>query len=385
MEHPDVLTLNPLTAFRDSTKLAPDSITGQIIYTDSLIAGDGTYVYEMARYASTFNELDTICEMLITSPYDFGNGKVRVSLELLGEDAAVECFVMQDKFMDPGDKYPNLNDAELTHSILAPGSAPSVICVGSTAFRKSYLNFRKVTKVNDYGENGYWSTYSSVGPTVDGRIKPDVLAPGTNIISSFSSYYYENDNHASGLTATVKFFEHNGRQYLWTSDMGTSMATPVVAGAIALWLQACPTLTPEDVMEALAATSRQPDTTLPYPNNYYGYGVIDVYRGLLHILGLSAITNISQNQPTEVQVRPKADGTLQLTLNGSERPDRLTIYDLKGQTVWQTVLPSAGGTSTDEGLSVLTVRPPTLHKGVYAIQLYGRSAATNGSTLVRLE
>ena len=385
MEHPDVLLLNPLSAFRDSTKLAPDSLTGEIIYTDSLLAVDGTYVYKMARYASTFNEQDTICEMLITSPFDFGNGRVRVSLEVLGEDAAVECFVIQDKFMTPSGNYPDLNDGELTHSVMSPGSAPSVICVGSTCYRKSYLNFRQVTKVNDYGENGFWSTYSSVGPTIDGRTKPDVLAPGTNIISSFSSYYYENNNFASGITATVKFFEQNGRKYLWTSDMGTSMATPVVAGAIALWLQACPTLTPEDVMDALAATSKQPDTSLSYPNNYYGYGIIDVYYGLLHVLGLSGITDISHTQPSAVQVRPGANGTLKLTLSGNERPDHIKLYDLSGRMVWQTALSSAASTTTDNGTAVLTVRPPALPKAVYAIQLHGPSSATHGSTLVRIE
>ena len=386
MQHPDTLVLNPITAFQDETKIEPDSITGATIYTDSLHASDGTYVYKLARYASAFNELDTICEMLVTSPYDFGNNKARVSLEVLGEQAAVEVFVLQEKFQSPGDNYPDLNDSELTHSILSPGSAPAVICVGSTSYRKSFLNFREVTKANDYGENGYWSTYSSVGPTVDGRIKPDVLTAGTNIISSYSSYYYEHDHFASGITATVKFFDHNERQYLWAASMGTSMATPVVAGAIALWLEACPTLTPEDIMQTLAATCRQPDNTLPYPNNYYGYGVLDIYRGLLHVLGLSAITEISSFQPIRVKVRPGAPGTLLITTTGNEQPDHLSLYDLSGHKVWDTSLSRSNAIDIGgNGATTQNVKLPPLPKAVYAVQLQGPTQDTNGSTLVRLD
>ena len=64
------------------------------------------------------------------------------------------------------------------------------------------------------------------------------------------------------------------------------MACPVVAGTIALWLQAVPTLTREDIIGVFSRTCRKPDETLTYPNNVYGHGEIDAYRGLLDILGI---------------------------------------------------------------------------------------------------
>ena len=56
------------------------------------------------------------------------------------------------------------------------------------------------------------------------------------------------------------------RTYEMVAMSGTSMASPVVAGIVALWLQAKPNLTLAEVKEAIAATSKHLDPTLPYPN-----------------------------------------------------------------------------------------------------------------------
>jgi subtilisin family serine protease len=101
------------------------------------------------------------------------------------------------------------------------------------------------------GEHGERSAYSSVGPTYDERVKPDVMAPGTNVISSYSSYYLEACPEASDIASDVEHFEFNGRTYAWNANSGTSMSSPVVAGIIALWLEAKPTLSRDDVMEVI--------------------------------------------------------------------------------------------------------------------------------------
>ena len=83
---------------------------------------------------------------------------------------------------------------------------------------------------------------------------------------------------------------------------GTSMSTPVVAGAVALWLQANPHLTQQAVKDIISRTSRHPDASADYPNNEYGYGEIDVYRGLLDVLGLNGINSLSTYQPSGVNI-----------------------------------------------------------------------------------
>ena len=76
------------------------------------------------------------------------------------------------------------------------------------------------------------------------------MAPGQNIISAYSSYFIMNPKNAGApLASDVRHFQYNGRTYAWNANGGTSMSSPVVAGAIALWLQAYPRLTPQDCLE----------------------------------------------------------------------------------------------------------------------------------------
>jgi hypothetical protein len=80
------------------------------------------------------------------------------------------------------------------------------------------------------------------------------------------------------------------------------MSCPIVAGVIAQWLQACPTLSPEQAMEAIAATSVHHDETLSYPNNQYGYGEINAEAGLKyiqnHFCGMEPLPDDPSAQPT---------------------------------------------------------------------------------------
>ena len=57
-----------------------------------------------------------------------------------------------------------------------------------------------------------------------------------------------------------------------------------MAGAIALWLQVYPKLTPNDCIEIFKKTCTHYDNALYYPNNYYGYGQINVYEGIKEVL-----------------------------------------------------------------------------------------------------
>jgi subtilisin family serine protease len=142
-----------------------------------------------------------------------------------------------------------------------------MICVGATYYRQGITNYLGEWKTVGGGSFGEWGTYSSVGPTYDGRIKPDVLAPGSNIISSYSSYYLANNPTANDIKWDVAHFDFNGRTYAWNSNTGTSMSSPAVAGAIALWMQAKPDLTMEEVMDVFAHTCHRPDAHATYPNN----------------------------------------------------------------------------------------------------------------------
>ena len=296
-----------------------------------------------------------------------------LSLEVLGREADVE-FWRVNGTLYANSTNPSLNAGEPVRNIVSPSSAPRVICVGATTYRNGIWNKDGVWKKYWTGEAGERAPFSSVGPTFDGRVKPDVMAPGNNIISSYSSFYREARPNASDFQWEVEAFDFAGRTYSWTSNTGTSMACPAAAGAIALWLQAKPDLTPEEVMGVIQRTSHHFDSSLDYPNNLYGYGEIDVYRGLLDILGIDKIEAVSPQQtPARISL---GNGCLTVVLPASFQESlRLRLYNMSGTLVKTTTL--------EQGQTTYTIPLEHLAAGVYAVQLDGH-ASVRGSTLIRL-
>lgn len=120
-------------------------------------------------------------------------------------------------------------------SLSAPADAVGVVSVGSV-----YLN-------------GRIAHTSSRGPTADGRIKPDLVAPGVGV-----------------------WMARPGTMDAFRTSSGTSFATPLAAGVGALILQATPTLDGFDMVDALHASA----TRLDGLNNDTGWGLVDAWAAL---------------------------------------------------------------------------------------------------------
>lgn len=103
--------------------------------------------------------------------------------------------------------------------------------------------------------NGLIASFSSRGPTYDGRIKPEVVARG---VSTYCAL-------AGGQTS----YGYRG---------GTSLATPLVAGAAAVILSAHPDWTPDEVREAMMMTA----SNFRHPDNTYGWGLVDVMAAITY-------------------------------------------------------------------------------------------------------
>jgi subtilisin family serine protease len=134
----------------------------------------------------------------------------------------------------------------LYYYIAAPADADSVISVGAV------------------NSNGEIASFSSHGPTYDGRIKPEVCAQGV-------STWCVDANSDSYRTAS-----------------GTSISAPLVSGAAAVILSAHPDWTPMEVREAMMMTADRVDN----PDNNYGYGVIDVMAAIDYELSVIDENNI---------------------------------------------------------------------------------------------
>lgn len=326
---------------------------------------------EIQAYPNCYNAAET-CYDLTFYGYHVGFD-APLSVEMVGREADVEFWRVNGNLMN-NSLNPRLDAGETTHNIHSPSSAPCVISVGATSYRDSLQNQKGEWKRYWQGPLGKRVDFSSMGPTMDGRVKPDVVAPGNNVVSSYSSFFQEQHPGSSDLDWNVAEYEFNGRTYSWTSNSGTSQACPAVAGGIALWLQACPTLTPQDVMGVIARTSRHYDSSQVYPNNEYGYGEIDIYRGLLDILGVDRIKEVSV---THTCARISVSGR-QMVATMPEpvsEPCRLRLFNLSGHLLKEVGM-ARGATSCELSLAGLTA-------GIYAIQIDG-APTVRGSTLIRV-
>ena len=270
------------------------------LLTDSLLVGGKKYIWRVLAYPNSYDTSETAYDFQISSPSKLGDSP-QVSLQVMGRDADIELYRMSG-YMFPHSLDPVLDAGDCRYTIFSPSSSPDVICVGSTSYRTQFVNYLGEKKVYDSGQKGIRSPFSAMGPTLDGRIKPDVMAPGQNIISSYSTFFINNPKNVNAsVKSDVRHFKYNDRTYAWNANAGTSMSAPVVTGAIALWLQADPTLTPADCLEIFAKTCSHYDTSLSYPNNFYGYGQIDVAAGLREVLRRKAlgINTIGQKKVSE--------------------------------------------------------------------------------------
>ena len=255
----------------------PDSIQ-----TDTLQVGAYTYQIFTASYPSCYDASQWATELLVRDITPGRESDAQIGLTLSGIGEEVEA-VASGGYFDHYSRFPDWVDAGTSHNIHFPSCAPSVICVGSTAYRTGVRNADGKWMDFNFGKDGERGTHSSIGPSLMGLTKPDVMAPGLNIIAGFSSYYMERNPGDWHSDFHVRCFDHEGRRYAWNAQSGTSMSSPIVAGIIALWMQEIPLLTTEQVLEAIAATATHHDPALTYPNNYYGHGEIDATAGLHYL------------------------------------------------------------------------------------------------------
>ncbi|MCH5169365.1 MAG: cation:proton antiporter [Prevotellaceae bacterium] len=280
------------------------------LLVDTITAGDLTFQLMYSTYPCCYDPAQLVTDVVITK---IGKGlltSIQMGISVVGSGTEVEVYQGVGYLQSKPD-YPDYQDAESTHNIHFPGSVPSVVCVGSTSYRTGFLTYEGIWRTVDWGTGGEVAGYSSRGPTMAGNVKPDVLAPGTNVVAAFNSFYAESNPQDYVATLDVVRYKFNGRTYGWNMQNGTSMACPVVAGIIAQWLEAIPTLTREQIIEAFGATCKRHDPLLTYPNNDYGYGEIDAEAGLEYLLA-------------------HYDGVVPVPASGSER-----VYDLNGREVTQ--------------------------------------------------
>ena len=142
-----------------------------------------------------------------------------------------------------------------------PGNLPYIISVGAMSDNGT----------GDDLMDDFLTSFSSVGPTVEGFVKPEMVAPGGHLLGLVGS----------NTTLAQNYPQFRDGDYMTIS--GTSQATAVTSGVVALMLQADPTLTPDTVKCRLMATTRtavNADGSRAYSIFQQGAGQINAYEAV---------------------------------------------------------------------------------------------------------
>ncbi len=115
------------------------------------------------------------------------------------------------------------------------------------------------------------AAFSSNGPTRDGRLKPDIAAPGQGIGAAMTQ-----DTSLGTCTTTSTFYSYLNDNMKHQMQSGTSMAAPHVTGAVALLFQKFGPLTRAEIMSKLATLALVDGNTGAVPNNSWGVGKLRV-------------------------------------------------------------------------------------------------------------
>jgi serine protease AprX len=228
------------------------------------------------------------------------------------------------------------NDGPNFYTIGSPGAAANAITVGAQA---------------DPGEKGFFQAYfSSRGPTADGRIKPDVSAPGYNITSVRA-----------------------GTSSSYTTYSGTSMATPFVAGTVALLLSANSSLTPTEIKSKLTSTTV--DWGAAGQDSDYGYGRLQAYEAVKSAGGWSGVGPVV---PQHSYFTGSLSGTGQnyyhsFSVTSTASPIAITFLQNSSNVDFDIYLISPSGTQVASATGILRQETLTYQPtvtGTYQLRVY---------------
>jgi uncharacterized protein (TIGR03437 family) len=161
------------------------------------------------------------------------------------------------------------DSADSLMHIGSPATSREGIAVASFVTKTSFTSQSGTTTKSDEGTVGAASNSSSQGPTRDGRLKPEISAPGAYVISTLSA-----DTMPAPPAADVS---PDGKHIAYT---GTSMATPVTTGVIALMLEVNPDLSPGTIKRLLRRTVTNDAATGASISYKTGYGKINALEAV---------------------------------------------------------------------------------------------------------
>lgn len=350
-----VKVLNSINQFQTQSDFIPTSTTE---YIDTfLIVGADTVFYNAAAEASNPLNLRPHMRLRIKNK----STAYKILLEITAVDGTVHAWNVTELTTGVGNWGMPFSMAgagtligDANYSIGEPSCTESVISVAAHSSTYALPNGNLT--------GGAIANFSSKGPTLDERSKPDISAPGVSVASSVSSF---TDNSFS-TTLTISF---QGQDYKFTRISGTSMSSPMVAGVIALILDANPYLMPHQVKSIIQQTARTDSYTGTIPAGgslQWGFGKVNAYEAIK--LALNTVSLPKNDAQWSLKVYPNPSTGLLLLEGNLTGNENFTLLASDGKMI-------ASGKISGNQLDL--TQYPT---GFYILKIEGE----NGAFVVRI-
>lgn len=354
--------LNTSNEIVDSTHFFTTNESG---YIDTLlVVGTDTIFYNIQSDSANYLNHRPHARIRVKNK----SGLYKIALHSVADSGTVHYWNVIELINDVGN-WGGPFDAPLSdytagddnYSIGEPACTQSVISIAA--------HNSEIILTNGTVYGGALAAFSSKGPTLDGRTKPDISAPGVSVASSISSF----TNSAIDQTAVAATITFNGRTYRFVRFSGTSMSSPMVTGIVALILQANPQLTSAQVKEIIHETARQDIKTGVIGDTgsvIWGWGKINALHAVKRALELVNIDNPEIGSPCTIYPIPASD-KIYCLFDDSFRPTSVEIFGINGQKVRTQTL------STDNSIDV-----SSLH-GMFILRLIGEKSTYNTKVIIQ--
>lgn len=309
-----------------------------LLHTHNLLTANGTDTC-FVDFINSSSEFNSKPRMTINI---FNHGMDSIKVSVKGADGKIHVWNEYYYYGFPNRfssefkslSVPGAVNGNTTSTVSDMGSANSVLLIGAYASKVSYTDINgNPWSYSSYVQAGKLVPFSSRGPMVDGRIKPDIAAPGLTLASAMSSYatsYTPTGADSSSVISVISGHQHpvTGNDYYYTEFLGTSASSPAAAGIVALLLQANPDITPDQLREVVTTTAIEDGHTgniSANGNNNWGFGKINAYAAIKKALQLPAGVYNFQGKKLDCVLYPNPNnGQFTVDYTG-DKAEELTI------------------------------------------------------------
>lgn len=214
------------------------------------------------------------------------------------------------------------------------GCGKNSITVGAYCSKTTFKTFNGNTYQYKGSVEGDIAYFSSYGTDYNGRNHPYITAPGFTLISSVNNYDYRTVTTNKALLVNIVSLPNDTRKYHWGDMSGTSMATPVVTGTVALWLQANPNLNTEDVKTIMLSSATNDSFTQSGNPIKWGVGKLNAQAGLIKILQNSAIHDILVPDNIVMIDKNPSNGNFSAYIHCNEEQILLSVFSMNGTLIY---------------------------------------------------